>query len=340
MTDMQSAHPEWWKEAFEATDASRVPPVVHGAFPIDFPGMDRSMPSLGVATLPGGYLLGMQGWAFTPKKQCLVDASWYGSDLSVGQLPRAFGRPRELSGTCLSLASDFAGDNYGHYLLDSLSRLELFKRTGGRLDAVDHVFIAKPPSRSARRTLEAMGIPIEKCVWADRGDWIRAEQLVVISFPGLKRNYPAWLPASLQQYFLEVPRSSSRVYVPRTGVRKAVNEAELTDVAKTFGFEIYDFEACAGEPEFFASVDAVIGAHGAAMANLAYCKPGTRVLELIPTDHVYPYFYTLAESAKLDYHALAGKSLGSRPTGSFGPSPFDFFVDPQEFRATLIEMGL
>jgi capsular polysaccharide biosynthesis protein len=340
MAELKRRRPEWWSVAVAAEEVVRAAPIVHGAQSVEFPDVVSAMPELGVASLPNGYLLGVQGWAFTSRREFLRDASWYGDQATRRQLPPAFGRPRELDGRCLCLASDFAGDNYGHYLLDSLSRLELFKRSGGRLEAVEHVFVPVPPSSSARRTLEKMGVPPSKCIWADRSSWIRAEEVVVTSFPGLRRNYPGWLPASLQQYFAPVPRTATRVYIPRTGLRKPVNEAELIEIARHFGFQVYDFEKCLGEPEFFSSVDAVIGAHGAALANLAYCQPRTRVLELIPSDHLHPYFYTLADSAGLDYHCLAGRSLANRPANSFGPSPFDFRVDPQEFRDALVAMDL
>jgi hypothetical protein len=338
MAELRALHPDWWSKSFDASQARRIAPKQHGAVPIDFSSVEIAMPELGVASLPGGYLFGRQGWAFTPDRRFLFEASWHGEAATFAQLPRTLARPRELSGTCLSLASDFA-DNYGHFLLDCLTRLELFKRAKGRLEAVDHVFVPKPPSRSARRTLEAAGIPPHKLVWSDGAGWVRADTVVATSFPGLRRNYPAWLPASLQAWFPSTQRSARRVYVPRVGIRKAVNEPELIEIAKGFGFEVYDFQQCPDEPEFFSSVDAVIGAHGAALANLAFCQPGTRVLELIPSDHVHPYFYTLAESAGLDYHCLGGRSLGSRPPGAFGPSPFDFVVDPQEFRAALVAMG-
>jgi capsular polysaccharide biosynthesis protein len=255
-------------------------------------------------------------------------------------LPRAFGRVQHLPGTCLSIATDFAHNNFGHYVLDCLSRLELFKQTGGRLEDVDHVFPPPPPGRSARRALQMMGVPEKKCAWATPGSWVKAEKLIVTSFPGLKRNYPDWLPRALQQYFPELPRSSTRVYMPRTGSRRAINEAELIEIAREFGFEVYDHEKCAGEPEFFSSVEAVVGAHGAQLTNLAWCRPGTKVLELISSDHRYPYYYTVADSAQLEYHCLGGQSLESRPPGSTAPSLFDFHVDPTEFRETLVAMGL
>ena len=337
--ELRKRVPDWWAGAFAATAPARRPPVVHGALPVDFAAALGPIPELGVLRIPGGYVLGAQGWPFTPGRRFLFDTSWYGAHAKPSQLPRAFPQPVQLRGSCLSLASDFAKGNFGHYLLDCLSRVEIFRKAGGSIADVDYFYLPRPPSRTARRIVETMGIAPEKCVWAEDASWVCADLLVVTSFPGLRRNYPGWLPASLQQYFPARVERGAKVYVPRVGVRRIVNEDQLIGIAREFGFAVYDYEQCAEEPEFFASASAVVGAHGAGLANLAFCRPGTAVLELIPSDHVHPYFYTLADSAGLDYHCLVGRSQGSRPADAFGPSPFDFVVDPREFRAALAALG-
>lgn len=339
--EIEARQPGSWVKAFSAETLDRVAPISHGASPVVFPTLASSLPDLGVACLPEGYLYGAQGWAFTAAREYLPEATWYGADANGLQLPRSLARPRRVSGACLSLCSDFAAGNYGHYILDGLTRLAIFRRAGGRLDDIAHVILPRPPSKSADRVLDLLEIPPAKRLWAVDAQWLQADRLLVTSFPGLKRNYPRWLPSALRRH-VQTPAvaTSTRLYVPRTGVRRAVNEPQLIEIAREFGFQIHDFERCQDEPQLFGTAEAVIGAHGAALANLAFCNPGTRVLELVPSDHVFPYYYTVAESMQLEYHALMGRSFGSRPAGSFGPSPFDFAVDPEEFRAALMAMRL
>jgi hypothetical protein len=130
----------------------------------------------------------------------------------------------------------------------------------------------------------------------------------------------------LRRVIAQRTEANNRVYIPRYGVRKISNEAEVISTLKRFNVEVYDFRKCQNEPGFFATVDLVVGTHGAGLA---------RLLELIPSDHVYPYFYTLANSAELEFHYLVGESSGSRPPGTLGPSPFDFRIDIQELRQAL-----
>jgi hypothetical protein len=332
-------HPQGWQGSIDAQTRPRTAPVQHGAIRVDFAPLLPPIPALGIFRLPRGFLYGSQGWAFTSDRFFLRDCSWFGESADSLLLPPQLRRPTSLSGACLSLSTDFARFNFGHYVLDSLSRIEIFKRAGGSFDDVDHILIAKPPSDTARLALEATGIPMGKVRWSEDDVWTTADTVIATSFPGLKRNYPNWLGASLQQYFAPVLTSGRKIYVPRAGVRKITNEAELIRIATEFGFEAFDFKTCAHEPDFFASASAVVGAHGASLANLAFCRPGTKVLEMIPSDHVYPYYYSLAEAGGLDYHCLVGNSLAMRPPNTFGPSEVDFTIDPAEFRSALAAMG-
>ena len=91
-------------------------------------------------------------------------------------------------------------------------------------------------------------------------------------------------------------------------------------------------------PSRFAEAEVVIGAHGAALANLAFCQPGTKVFELMPSDHVFPHWYTLSAAADLNYNLIIGKSEKERQLPKFGPSPYDFFIDPIIFEKALTEL--
>jgi capsular polysaccharide biosynthesis protein len=47
----------------------------------------------------------------------------------------------------------------------------------------------------------------------------------------------------------------------------------------------------------------VIGAHGAGLTNVVFCRPGTILYELMPNFYINPCCRRLAQTAGLTYHA-------------------------------------
>ena len=58
----------------------------------------------------------------------------------------------------------------------------------------------------------------------------------------------------------------------------------------------------------FRSARVVVGAHGAALANLAFCRPGTRVVELFSPLYVNPCYRSLCLAAGLLHGAVIGNA--------------------------------
>lgn len=104
------------------------------------------------------------------------------------------------------------------------------------------------------------------------------------------------------------------------------------------GFEAYDVAADANPADDFAAASIVVSPHAGSLADLVFCRPGTKVLELLPTDHAAPYYYTLSLAAGLEYGCLVCRSLRERPEGLRTPSTSDFTVDIDELAAALAGM--
>ncbi len=333
--DYAAAHPEAWYQAFAADDRIRMPPRRFGAVDVDLTSLIEPIPPLGVYAFANGRASGRSGKCCSASGAIIRETTWYGRALDPSPSVLSLRPPKRLKGTCLSLVCEFSSDSYGHYLLDSLSRLGIALQAGWTLDAIDHFYIYEPPSRSARQMLGALGIAESKCVWANRVPEIVADRLLVTSFPGTRRNYARVVPETLARPFQHVACSGRRLFAPRLGKRMIANGAEIEGISRERGLESYDYASTASEFIHFREAELVVGAHGAGLTNIALCHPGTKVMELVPTDHVFPYYYTLAEAAGLEYSCLAGHSSQMREKGAWGPSPFDFTVDPDEYRSAL-----
>ena len=326
-------HEAEWHAVYPQMPNTRRSPVYCGALAADLQrNLDPLFPEAGVLQLDEALLYGEAGWVFASEGYLLPDHSWYGRHVDEMKIPACLPRAKRLNGVCLSLASDFAVRSYGHFLLDSLSRLELFIQAGLQLSDIDHLFIAKPPSVTAQRLFDQLNIPSEKCIWADGSVAVRTETLLVPTFPGTRRNYPTWVPDFLRRTFGRSPsRASRRLYISRTGGRRnALNEQRVNGILIEHGFEIYEPSRQADTISDFVEAAVVVGPHGGGLTDLAFCQPGTKVLEFIPTDHVYPYYYTLSDAAGLEHRCLVCRSTEERGPDAWGPSVFDFQVDEHE----------
>lgn len=329
--------PDCWHLVHPPSPLEWPPPCNHGARALEF-ALPEVSSEYGVLEVPGGRIYGTHGWVVTPEGAVLPELSWYGGPSDRIRLPRRLPEPIRLDGTCLSLVSDWSSSNYAHYLLDGLGRLALFLAAGFSLRDVDHVYCPTPPAPAAQSYPGRLGLPAEKTIQAAPRRLVRADTVIAPSLPSTALTYPGWLAAFLREQLVPegVTRGGRRLYVSRSGYgREAAQERAVENLLREHDFEIYRPSEHDDQPRDFAEAEMVVGPHGAGLANLAFCSPGTRVVEIIPTDNAHPFYYSLALSAGLDYGYLLAPSAVDRPSGSFGPSPYDFQVDLQELEAAI-----
>jgi capsular polysaccharide biosynthesis protein len=324
--------------------------VVHPPSPFEWPtprplgaeGFEFALPDVsseyGVLELPGGRVFGSHGWVVGADGAVLPELSWYGGPSNRIGLPRPLPEPIRLEGTCLSLVSDWSSSNYAHYLLDGLGRLALFLAAGFSLRDVDHVYCPTPPAPAAHSYPGRLGIPAEKMVLVAPQRLVHADVLLVPSLPSTALTYPSWLATFLRERLVTetAARGERRLYVSRSGFgREAAQERAVETLMREHDFEIYRPSEHDDQPRDFGDAEIVVGPHGAGLANLAFCRPGARVVEIIPTDNAHPFYYSLSVSAGLEYGYLRAQSAVDRPPGTFGPSPYDFRVDLEELEAAI-----
>jgi glycosyl transferase family 61 len=325
-----------WREVFPAVKPQRPLPTPVGSCDGELESkLAKYFPPAGVLSLPGGCIYGPEGWVLGERKVWLPQHSWYGENPAEVSPRIARHGLRRAAGTCLTIASNWSFENYGHLLLDSIPRIHLFTRAGFSFAEVDHIYCPVKNAAKAAAHLARFGVPIEKCIFDPLvgGEGLQFDTLIAPTFPGVRRNYPNWVPDFLRSAVPKpAPAASRRLYITRgTGTRAVTNELELLPLLQQHGFEFYD-PALQPEPWLdFSQATAVVGAHGAGLTDLAFCPADTAVLELLPSDHLFPYYCSLSQAAGLRYGYIVGQSERRRRPGARGPSPYDFVVGRQQF---------
>jgi capsular polysaccharide biosynthesis protein len=120
-----------------------------------------------------------------------------------------------------------------------------------------------------------------------------------------------------------------RIYVRRPAGRRVDNAADIEAAVEKLGFTVHDMTglSAAGQIALFREASVVIAPHGAELANLLFCAPGTRVIELSPDVQFRYFFAQLSDKLGLSHAVLPCASV----TGNFDG---DMHVD----RASLLAL--
>ena len=103
-----------------------------------------------------------------------------------------------------------------------------------------------------------------------------------------------------------------------------MNEEEISERLEKHGFRIVRLEEhpVAEQAAMFDSAQAVCALHGAGLTNLAFCRPGTRVLELFSPLYGTHAFHMIALRLGLDYCCVNGRDE-EYESGKATPVPTD-----------------
>jgi capsular polysaccharide biosynthesis protein len=254
---------------------------------------------------------------------------------------------KRLRGTTLNLLSEWAYDNFGHFVHECLGKWELFCLAGFDVAQVDHILIHRPLSANAQRLLACSGIPPSKIIWGDGVRGYRCERLLAPVAPGHRGTIDQSTGTALVQRYRPhtAQRTHKRLFIDRIGLqRQLTNIEEIRRLLMAAGYESYMPEQ---HPdtfiEDFAAAEAVVGIHGAGMGNALYCQPGTPVLEIQSSDHpnLAPMALVSCAGCKVGIIvADAGSTRRPGPTDPIQRSPLNPTLDLAEFSTAAAALNI
>lgn len=228
-----------------------------------------------------------------------------------------------LKGKSLMLSSAMAENNYYHWMFECLPRLAALQQLGRNLDDFDHILIRNTGLPFQDWTINTLGIPRHKIYQNRSGlDLCHCDSLTTTTHP-IYHVPSLFVTNWLRKTFLPLvsqPEGPRRIFISRKGSRRCLdNEDDIYTSLADIGFVRLNLDQLplVEQIGIFQNANIIVGSHGAGLTNLAFCKPGTRVVEIFDSTHIHCMYWVLAERLDLKYRAVIH---GDLPTANGTPS--------------------
>ena len=207
--------------------------------------------------------------------------------------------------------------NYYHWMTEILPRVYMLQQAALQSPEYAYDVLYVPPLRYSfqKETLRAMGVNCDVCVEAQIDTHIKPKKLLFPSQVAISGITPEWVITFLKTTFLKnyvLKNGKKRLFISRENafMRKIINEQEIFDCVKEYGFEKVFMEhlTVVEQAELLHEAEYVIGTHGAGMTNIVFARPGTVIIELFQ-EHLDRTFFDLSQVMGLSYYCIKTKTI-------------------------------
>jgi capsular polysaccharide biosynthesis protein len=211
------------------------------------------------------------------------------------------------------------------------------------LEKVDLIYIEKK-HRFQEEALEILGIKAEQIINSADVALLTGKNLIVPCHQIMNgREFPPWAIQYLRDKFLPIFAEKTipadrRIYISRgsTGHRRLQNERDIVGKLGEYGFYEVKAEKLSFQEQvrLFRGAEVIVAPHGSGLANMVFCSPGTKVIELFPAANSDLY-YRLSVALHLEYHYVKDRT-GDPARWSLD----DYTIAWEDLKRTLGEAGI
>jgi hypothetical protein len=209
---------------------------------------------------------------------------------------------------------------YCHWILNMLPRLGLLEQAGESIENLDWILVNGDELSFQHHSLEMLGIPKSKIVPVNP-HWRHLRLETAIAPSRIERLRPwvvDFLRDRLWPHAQPCPEvRAKRLYISRrqADYRRLIDEDTLIEKLYHRGFQGVCLETfpLAQQVAMMRQAEVIVAPHGAGLTNIAFCRPGTIVLELCAPVYAPHYFWELAACAQVEHYHLIGRDLDEYP---------------------------
>lgn len=243
---------------------------------------------------------------------------------------RAVGRPALLVG---------GHRDYYHWLLNHVPRLLWALKLGlvGSRDVIVNDRLT--PFQS--ETLDLLKVPAERRLEVADDEALLCPNLLVptylVNTTVVHPAVPHLLKSALRP---SGPPLHRHIYINRrsAGTRRFVNNDDVEALMRNLGFESIELEGLTLQQQIdlFSGASLVVGAHGAGLTNIVFCKPGSKIVEIFTPLHKVTSMRILSALCKHKHLMLPAENVTFGDDGN--PLLGDWQVDIAQLEAAILPL--
>ena len=232
---------------------------------------------------------------------------------------------KKFKGRVLSLTQGASGHkNYFHWLYDILPKINICSKNYN-LKKIDYLYISNLATYQ-KSTLEILGYHDFKIIDSNKNRHIQADEVFCTEHPWYKKGFilkeakklPDWIIKWISDTFINHGKPfncNEKIFIDRSESAfshcQFVNNEEVINFLKNKGFTSYKVGQLSFQEQvyLFNNAKIIIGAHGAAFANLAFCKKNTKIIEIKPKNHPNFVDQHISKIKELDFNLIETEEL-------------------------------
>ena len=190
---------------------------------------------------------------------------------------------------------------------------------------IDYFYISKL-EKYQKSTLQILGYDNFKIIDSNKNRHIQANEVICSEHPWYKKGFileeakklPAWIVKWINDSFINHGKQfncNEKIFIDRSESAfshcQFVNNKEIINFLENDGFTSYKVGQLSFQEQvyLFSNAKMIIGAQGAAFANLAFCKKNTKILEIKPKKHPNFVDQHISKIKELDFNLIETDEL-------------------------------
>ena len=252
---------------------------------------------------------------------------------------------KKIKGKVLSLTQGASGHkNYFHWLYDILPKINICSKNYS-LKEINYFYISNIETYQ-KSTLEILGYDKIQIIDSNKNRHIQADEVICSEHPWYKKGFileeakklPKWIVEWVSDSFINHGKKFScneKIFIDRSESAfshcQFVNNEAIIDFLKNKGFTSYKVGQLSFQEQvyLFNNAKVIIGAHGAAFANLAFCKKDTKIIEIKPKNHPNYVDQHISKIKELDFNLIETDQLKNKYENG------DIFLDTTDLKKFL-----